>query len=214
MSFSNIAKSMFALTVVLSFKGVFACELGENANYRDFLEMTYSSTEYSEAEQGGWVSTIGTMINSSEHDLDSIVIEVRYFDGDSQLIDAMTEEKYWMVAPAGQEIAFRVQGLAAMEKQSYVSEVAVVTSAKLNTPCRSKAAQKKRSPWVSLLISWSPVLILIFAWYWYARKYGRSSSNRNQIDLLEDSVVATKETVTELRRIADMLEQRSDNDRP
>ncbi len=62
--------------------------------------------------------------------------------------------------------------------------------------------------WITLLVSWGPMLLLIGVWVYYMRAYaGRTKSGMSQMDYLEQLLIETKrhnqQLETLLARLAD-----------
>jgi hypothetical protein len=201
----------FGSLALLFSASVYSCERGQDANYADFIEVLSSSFEAKTLEQGGMVTSIGILKNTYSSDLESMVIEVRYFDDDAQLLDVASEQMYGMVAPAGEEIAFRVQSYSASSQDAYTSHEVKVTWADLKHGCRSSTSNSRGLLGTvgQVLIAISPIALLIFVWLWIIRRYGRTKSKKTQIQLIEEQVENSKKLTAEVQRIADHLSAES-----
>ena len=190
-----------------------ACEKGEDANYSDALTIVSSSFVIKSVADGNWVTSLGLVKNISEHDLNSLVFEVRYFNLESELIDTATEELYGLVAPTGDEVAFRVQSFAAAPANSYSTHEDTVTSAELKNSCGFMSSKSSRvtSALKQLLIAVAPIALLVLVWILLVRRYGKTKSNKTQIQLIEEQVDNSKELALEVKRIADILSQNADD---
>jgi hypothetical protein len=77
-----------------------------------------------------FVSTVGTLRNeSTDVAVEDIYVQVRYLDGDGELIDAQGAKQYGLVLLPGAEVAFSVRGRASSEQSEYASHRATVVSA-------------------------------------------------------------------------------------
>ena len=65
--------------------------------------------------------------------------------------------------------------------------------------------------WVSLLLSWVPLLVLICVWVWFSRRAGMQARGRSgitMIELYEQQVEETRRMNATLERIAAVMEKR------
>jgi ATP-dependent Zn protease len=65
--------------------------------------------------------------------------------------------------------------------------------------------------WLSLLVSWLPLLLLIGVWFWLSRSAGMKARGRSGItiiELYEQQVEETRRMNVTLERIAVALEKR------
>jgi hypothetical protein len=71
--------------------------------------------------------------------------------------------------------------------------------------------------WLSLLVSWSPFLVLIVLWVWISRSIGmraRSPSGVTTIELYEQQVEEIRRLNATLERIAASIEKRETGSAP
>jgi len=143
------------------------------------------SLTYSKSEGTSFVTTIGTIKNSSELLIEDLVVEVKYFNADQKLIDVVTQPVYGLVVPASQEVAFRIRDVADKPKAAYVSNTVRVISAEQRATQQSQPAQPSFS-WSELLVSWGPMLLLIGVWIIFMRKMNKKGSPQvRTIELIE-----------------------------
>lgn len=128
----------------------------------------------SESEGQRIVTTLGALKNASSDCLDSIVVEVKYFDSKKTLIDTVTQPLYGVVVPPKQEVAFRVRDAAAQPKESYATQAVRVVSADVRGTRNAK--QPANSPFVDFLVSWGPMLLLIGVWIFFMQRMKRKDS--------------------------------------
>lgn len=94
------------------------------------LTVVDSSIRFTAQGDCVFVSTVGTLRNeSTDVAAEDIYVEVRYFDGDGELIDAEGAKQYGLVLLPGAEAAFSVRGCASSEQSEYASHRGTVVSA-------------------------------------------------------------------------------------
>lgn len=173
----------FAAFASISLSAFSAC--GQHLDFDpETISITETSISYSEGGNPPFVTTIGTIKNSSGSLIEDIVVEVKYFDADKKLIDVVTQPLYGLVVPASQELAFRVRDVADKPRAAYVSNsVRVVSAARL----ARQQPQKKQNPlWLDVLISWGPMLLLIAVWVIVMRRFNKKGSPQvRHVELIE-----------------------------
>jgi hypothetical protein len=100
--------------------------------FRDYsAQVQVGSTElnYSEGENGNFISTIGRIQNNSPVIWERIAIEVQYFNASGELIDTNSENTYDLTLLPHTEHAFRVRTEADKPRAAYVSQKVFVRDA-------------------------------------------------------------------------------------
>jgi len=98
----------------------------EFVDYPDSLSVTSSSFSYIQTDKGPFITTVGTVKNTSGVPWADLVIEVRYYDVQKRLIDVVSEKHYYIVVLPHSESAFRVRGAASRKSEEYASAVVVI----------------------------------------------------------------------------------------
>ena len=161
-----------------------ACE-----QHAPFIPETVSikdiSLDYNQNGSSPFVTTIGTIKNSSDSLIEDIVIEVKYFNADKKLIDVVSQPVYGLVVPASQEVSFRVRDIADKPKNAYASSSVRVVSAEQRKIQQPKPKQSS-FPWTDILISWGPMLLLIAVWIFFMRRMNKKGSPQARtVELIE-----------------------------
>lgn len=183
-----ISSSLVTLATLFLLLGhpVFA----QDVSFQDSLKIVDSKIHYStNKNEANLISCIGTLENLSNKSWNELVFEVQYFNSENQLIDTTSEYDYSITIPAHDTIAFRVTGHAIHEASDYQAHKVRITSAtpeSRNDPASSKSKRKRISVFIDILISWTPMLILIAVWIFFMRKYqGKKSPQRKILELQE-----------------------------
>ena len=202
-------KHTFALILSLACVPALACIRSEGPP-GSASDLAVIDPLFSFSENGGQrvVNTLGTIRNASVDCFSDVVIEVKYFDAKSNLIDTVTEPLYGVVVPGKQEVAFRVRDAAAQSKEAYVSQSVRVVSADVRTGRVGKKGSS--SAWVELLISWGPMLLLISVWIFFMARMKRKDSPQGRTLAMfeqQNSILTSQNDL--LARIASALEAKS-----
>lgn len=163
-----------------------------------------------------YVFSIGYIKNNSENPLEDITVAIQYYDQNGELVDAAFENLYSFVVPPNEKVAFKVQSIAAREKEYYVMHDVRIVSAAHEIPCnqntRSRAGNLNFDFVKKILISWFPLLLIIIVWIVLARKYsGKGSNQRRLVELMEQQVKYDEERNREITNIAEALRTKQSN---
>lgn len=143
-----------------------ACPAGEVADPAASLQVEPKSLSVSTQEGQRIVTSLGSLSNTSAGCIDDIVVEVRYFDRDGRMVDAITENLYGVTVSPSREAVFRIQGGAAKPADQYVRQAMRVVSARAEAAARDGM----RSTTVRLLFSWGPLLLIVVLWFIVIRR--------------------------------------------
>ncbi len=100
-----------------------------------YLELIDTSQHYAQEDEYRTVSVLGRLRNTSAAYINSVVVEVQFFDASGRLVDTATEQRYALVVPPNDSAAFVVSTEALRGESDYASYQARVTYAKRMTPC-------------------------------------------------------------------------------
>lgn len=128
-----------------------------------------------------FVTVLGTFKNTTESKIDNLVVEAKLTDTGGKVIDVLSQPIYGLVVPAGQQVAFRLQGPAAAAQGAYVGVEARVVSAEAHTSSIPRLDQPETNRFVDFLVSWGPMLLLIAVWIFLARKYSGKGSTQDKM---------------------------------
>ena len=156
-----------------------------------------------------YVFVVGELRNDSDTDIDSIVIESKFYDADDNLVDASTDQLYTVTVPAHGNAAFRAQFLAAADADVYVRHESRIMSensyADYANTCGGDG-EGLGGVLISLLISSIPILLLIGVWIYFMRRtMGKNSAQTKSLELIEKQVDLIAEQNSALRDIADSM---------
>ncbi len=200
-----IVSAIFSILVYTS--TVFA-EGAESPNFQKSLKITDSKIHFSSGESSNFVSCMGTIQNSSTLVWEELVIEVQYYNKENDLIDTITEYNYGLVVPANDAATFRIRDTADKNESEYYSHKVRITSARTDsyTPPRTQPRRTKSKPLTQILISWTPMLILIAVWIIFMRKYsGKNSPQRATMGILKDQVELIKEQNSLFKNLIEVI---------
>jgi ATP-dependent Zn protease len=150
----------------------------ENPGLVQVLQPTITATK---TDGPVLVTVIGTFKNTSPHTVENLVVEAKLTDAQGKVIDVLSQPVYGVTVPSGQEVAFRVQGQAAAPQASYTGVQARVTSGEAHIARQNRAQTKEASPWLDVLVSWGPMILLIVVWVVLARKYSGRGSTQDKM---------------------------------
>jgi ATP-dependent Zn protease len=152
--------------------------------------------------------TLGNVRNNSATCFRDIMVEVKYFNARGENIDTYTQTITRFYSPPGSDIGFRVWDRALRGRDAYASQTLRVVSARPVVLEKDEAAQPARPLWVTLLLSWLPMLILIgvlvlYIW-WFTRK---GSIQQRQLAALEAQCRLLERQVTAVEALAQRTPQ-------
>ncbi len=149
------------------------------------------------------VTVLGTFKNTTQTRVDNLVVEAKLTDAQGKVIDVLSQPVYGVAVPPGKEVAFRVQGRAAAPQSSYVAVQARVTSGEAHIAKPVRQTSQEKSPWLDVLVSWGPILLLIVVWLLLARKYnGRGSTNDKMLVAANEQNALLSRQLTAIESIA------------
>jgi len=127
-----IGVALFAIPLLyfVSFFGRITDRGEPFAVYRNQIAVTSSELKFGERKSGPTVAVIGIMKNNSDIDWEDVHLEVRFYDGEGQMVDAGHTEKFVMVLPAKSEKSFKFSLPREFAEEQYVSCKMSVTWAK------------------------------------------------------------------------------------
>lgn len=158
-------------------------------NFDNVFQIIKSETHFSEGPNCRYITCIGEIRNLTNDVWEELVVEVKYFNSNGLLIDTETDTLYSYVLQPKDTITFRVRIQADRDSSEYSSHSVRITSAEQKNRYVSQNRLKKKSSLVSnILISWTPMFILIGVWiffmYWHLSK--KRSPQAKSIELLKN----------------------------
>jgi ATP-dependent Zn protease len=168
------------LSLLLASNTLAACakDLQDPSNDVQVVEASVTTTK---TDGPVFVSVIGELRNTTNNKIDELVIEAKLTNSKGKVIDVISEPVYGLVVPAGQQVAFRLQGPAAADQGSYSGVTARVISGTSNAPSALSSSAQKSFKYLEILISWAPMIFLILVWVVLARKYSGKGSNQEKM---------------------------------
>ena len=137
------------------------------------------------SEGGTMLTVLGAFRNTSEAKAHNLVVEATLTDAQGKVIDVLTQPVYGVTVPPGKAVAFRVQGQAAAAPGAYAAVRARVTSGETCLARPAPARPAPKSPWVDLLVSWGPMMLLILVWVLAMRRFsGKGSIQAKVLDAM------------------------------
>ena len=127
------------------------------------------------------LTVLGTFKNTTPTKVDNLVVEAKLTDAQGKVIDVLSQPVYGVAVPAGQEVAFRVQGQAAASQSSYAGVQVRVTSGEAHLAKPTRQPSQEKSAWLDVLLSWGPMLLLILVWVFLARRYSGKGSTQDKM---------------------------------
>jgi ATP-dependent Zn protease len=174
-------KLLFLLSSLLLAAKAMACVDHDLPGAGVGVQVVEASVSTSKSDGGVLVTVLGTLKNTTANRADGVVVEAKLTDRGGKVIDVISEKVYGLVVPAGQQVAFRVQGPAAADRDAYAGVQARVVSADARPGAVPRAKEQEPSLFVSLLVSWGPMLLLIGVWVLLARRYSGKGSAQEKM---------------------------------
>lgn len=176
MKLQQLIKIVFSLIFIIP---SFALATPQEVDFNESLSITSSKLHHSKVKDHNYISCIGKLKNKSNITWEEPVIEVQFFNSNNELVDTFTEYIYGMAVPANDEIAFRIKEGADKNIEEYKTHKVRVTSAQQVVKYRPK--KSKSNIFTQVLISSTPILLLIVVWIFLMRKYHGKNSPQNKI---------------------------------
>lgn len=171
------------------------------------IQVAQPTFNWSAGERGAVINALGVLKNTSGACADTIVVEVRFFDEQKNVVDVITSPLDGIVVPASKEVAFRVQGPAAQPKSMYASMSARVVSAEQRYRGTSQSPTWK-SRLLDFLAGWGPMLLLIGVWLWLMRRYyGKRSPQQRTLELWEQQVELQRQHLAVMQRLSEIVQK-------
>ena len=169
-----------------------------------------SETHFSEGPNCRYITCLGEIQNFTGEAWEDLVIEVKYFNSKGSLIDTDTENLYSYVLQAKDTIPFRVRIQADRDSSEYSTHSVRITSAERKSRYVSQSSPKKKSSLITnILISWTPMLILIGVWiffmYWSFSK--KKSPQAKSLELLKNQALLIERQNELFERLVSAVEK-------
>lgn len=181
------------ITLFLFF--LFSCtNVIASQEYEENIIIQNSKYSYSENEKCTYISCLGELKNLSENTYEYITIQIQYFNSDGVIIDTVTEELYSHVLPPKEIISFRARDQADKNFEQYKSHKIKITHAEIKYIQDYDSGQSKKNWVLRILISWGPMLLLIFVWIFFIMRMNKNKNSpqvqsvaalKKQIELVE-----------------------------
>ncbi|MEA3490802.1 MAG: FxLYD domain-containing protein [Campylobacterota bacterium] len=173
----------------------------------EIVDAKYNYRSYSDSS---YLFTIGHVQNNGEYSLENVTIEVQFFNKNGEVIDVANKFLYGTTIAPKEKAVFKVQTLAAHEKELYASQKVRILDAKQDKPC-NKRDPKEKSGFISELIGMMLPIIIFFAIFIFLmRKYqGKGSGQERLINLMDSQVELIKKQNGELSKIADAITKKN-----
>jgi hypothetical protein len=174
------------------------------------LEVKASSLDVSIDAGHRMVTTLGTITNPSASCFQNVVLELQYFDATKNHIDTVVETMEGLVIPAGETVEFRVREPASKEASAYATQRVRLVDAGVRWV---KSPAQPGSPFVDLLLSWAPMLVLVVVWIYAMRKYsGQKSIQARMFAVMERQLEVAEAQSRAIQQAAAALERRAAGD--
>jgi hypothetical protein len=174
------------------------------------LEVKPSSMDVSVDAGHRMVTTLGTITNPSTNCFHNVVVELQYFDAAKNHIDTVVETMDGFLVPAGETVEFRVREPASREASTYASQRVRLVDADV---VWVKAPAAAKDPFLDLLLSWGPMLVLIAVWVFFMRRQSGAKSIQSRMFAVMERQLAVAEAQSRaIQQAAATLERRAGDD--
>lgn len=174
-------KQLASLFLIFLSTGSFACADHDLKDPSTSVQIVDAAVNTSKSDGPLFVTVLGAFKNITESKIDNLVVEAKLTDSSGKVIDVLSQPIYGLVVPAGQQVAFRLQGPAAATQGAYVGVQARVVSAEAHAPSAPRAGKLEANRFIDFLVSWGPMLLLIAVWIFLARKYSGKGSTQDKM---------------------------------
>ena len=191
-----------------------ACGSNEQPQSEAKSALQIVNPKVSTAKSGGplLVTVIGELKNPTSQDFEDLVLEARLMDADGKVIDMLSESMYDMVVPAGEQIAFRLQGAAATTEASYAK--AQVRVIRAQRPVTHRPVRQEKNPLIEMAISWGPMLLFIlFILLLVRRSSGKGSYQEKMLTAVNEQNSLLTRQAAAIETIAAALASRQESQR-
>ena len=171
-------KNLIPLLFVLLASRAVACADHDLPNPNSSVQVVEATVTTSRTEGPLFVTVLGSIKNVTGSKIDNLVVEAKIIDTSGKVVDVLSQPIYGLVVPAGQQVAFRLQGTAAAKEVLYAGVQMRVVSAEAHAPSVARVTKQESNQFVDFLISWGPMLLLIAVWILLARKYSGKGSTQ------------------------------------
>lgn len=161
----------FFLIICLAIPNLFASN-----EFKDSIVIQNSKFSYSNNEKCSYINCIGELANLGEDTYQYITLQIQYFNEKDEIIDTVTEQLYDHVLMPKETISFKVSDRADKSSEQYITHKVKVTYA--DEKYVKKYEPVKKKSWIlDILISWGPMLLLIFVWIFIMYRYNRNKKS-------------------------------------
>jgi ATP-dependent Zn protease len=174
-------KKLVSLPLLLLASHTLACADHELPDPSASVQIVEATVSTSKTDGPLFVTVLGSFKNTTGSKIDSLVVEAKLTNSSGKVIDVLSQPVYGLVVPAGQQVAFRLQGPAAVKEGLYAGVQARVVSAEAHAPSTPRAAKQESNRVIDFLASWGPMLLLIAVWIFLARKYSGKGSTQEKM---------------------------------
>jgi ATP-dependent Zn protease len=186
-------KKLFVILGMAVAADAFACADHELQDPSAAVQVVNASVNTTKTDGPLVVTVIGELKNVTSNKIDSLVIEAKVTDASGKVVDVLTESMYGLVAPAGQQVAFRLQGQAATSAASYAGVQVRVVNGESHSPSGTRSGATQ---WKELAMSWGPMVLLVLVWIFLARKHSGKGSHQDKMlsAVVEQNALLTRQS--------------------
>jgi ATP-dependent Zn protease len=188
-------KKLISLPLTLFVSYALACGDHDLPDPGSSVQVVEATVQTAKMDGPLFVTVLGEFKNTTGSKIGNLVVEAKLIDASGKVVDVLSQPVYGLVVPAGQQVAFRIQGPAAVKESLYAGVRARVVSAEAHAPSAPRAAKQESNRFVDFLVSWGPMLLLIAVWIFLARKYsGKGSTQDKMLNAIgEQNVLLAKQ---------------------
>ena len=109
--------------------GMFGGKKINFAQYQNLITVQHSTSDYKKDDDKTYITTVGTIKNSSDKQWKNVYIEVQYFNEIGALTDTQSNLDYGLILSPNSETSFRVRQEAAKDATEYKTHKVIVKNA-------------------------------------------------------------------------------------
>lgn len=180
---SSMKSHLILLLALFSFKAS-ACVDHQLRDAAASVQVVEPSVTAAQRDGCVLLTVLGSVKNNGGERVESLLVEAKLKDASGKTIDVISQPVHGLVVPAGQQVAFRLLAPAAAAPAMYAGVEARVVSAEAHVPFvppPPARAENEPNVFVSLLVSWAPMLLLIAVWVLLARKFSGKGSTQDKM---------------------------------
>lgn len=167
------------------------------------LKVLESVQSYEQEGDYKTVSVVGKIKNLSSAYINNIIMESQFFNGNGDLIDAVTDQQYSLIVPPNETIAFSISKQAIHKESDYSKSNVRITYAEVKSSCNAG----KNSWFLKMLTAWAPLIIIMAAWIIIVIRFQKKSPQAKTLALVEEQNALVKKNGEQFKEFLEVVRE-------